>query len=168
MPDPTLAAVTDPPEDVALDGLLLTLRDDTAMVAAGVTVWDDDGDRTKTPEVTDTPDLVQMPLCRVIAGVGKAKWEAEGVHRVTLPIEIKLYCSPGRKPGRKFISLIYGALFPQDLTRKALVRTRMFGVTTNLVNDRMDVAGSRRLMKGSDQYAQEITVVYTVIQFVNT
>jgi hypothetical protein len=164
MPNPFLTAIPAPPEETVIAAVLATLRDDPVIVAAAIKVEGPEGDRKTLPALggnqPNAPNLDNMPLIRMSLGDYPVRWQTEGTHEGTLTLNFDLFVQGTHYADRmRMWSAWHGALFPQDPTRRTLVKSRFLGLNTT---ERMGQGGSRTLFLGEDQYAQQFSTTFVV------
>jgi hypothetical protein len=162
MGDPYLNAIAASQEETAIDAIVQTLGDDPGLTSVGATIWSengiDEGARAKLPEVAASPKLSDIPLIRLIDGAQPLSWSSEGFHRGPLTLEFELFCGRGYRARRRIIKAFIGALFPQDPTRRQVVKTRLGG--SGVIAEKFTMGGERRAWVNDTQDIQRIKATY--------
>jgi hypothetical protein len=154
MSSPTLASVTAPPEEQVIDAIVAAFTANTAMIAAGVTIYALTGDPLKLPEVSSSPESDKLPLVRIYPSRLTTNQKYEGAYNTNLAIVFEgftlgtHYADPLR-----LWSLIRSAIHAALGTINAIAGVRCEGFPT------MTTAIVRL---GQDQYGQKLTGSWSV------
>jgi hypothetical protein len=167
MPSPLLTNIAAPQEELAVDAILLSLRDDPLILQNAIQVQGPEGDRQTLPVLSQNRPNVPnpnepgvLPLIRLFLGNYQSRWDTEGTHKGDLELRFELY-APGSHYGDRFRlwSVFLGAIFPQDPARRQIVKGRTGSYITG---EKLALSGSDTLYTASDQAVQLTKAVYVI------
>lgn len=164
MADPQLAGIAAPPEELAVDAVLATLRDDPTIGSGGAepfTVLAPEGDREWLPEVAVEPDST-LPIVRLVLLDEASRWESATSHRAILRLLVQVFTA-GTHYGDRFraIAALRSAIYPQDAARELAVRARLN--EAGALSWTLKSMGSKPLMLGDDQHAQRVEMALEIL-----
>lgn len=139
----------------SISKLLDVLRSDPAISLAGVNVLAAEGDRRDL--APNMPEESQLPAIRVGQKVNLVgRWYSEESHlfQVEVPLEL-IHLGTYYGDGFRLVSLLIGALWPQEESRRAAVRA-LFNENVELQMEQepvVSVGAQEASPIGSDQFA---------------
>ncbi len=162
MASPLLTSLPAPPEELAKDALLATLRDDPTLLLQNVTIWGLEGNSAQTPEVQQTVLSSLLPLVRVSIHQVADEEKYEGAYRSLVQFKFECFCLGTHDSDHlRLWAAVRHALFPTDPTRKAVVQGR-FGAVAGLIFDRKVSRNTKPVHVGQDQYATKTEGFWTL------